>query len=291
MFRGYRVARVFFVLPLVLAGCASARPLVLSGDHPANPAASEAPAPRFTTLQAYRAPEQFASQAQPGAAAQPMPGMDHGSMSHGSGPAGGGSPSSAYDHGQGTGAHDHGAGDQHGGGGQSPDGAVPAPRPSPGSHDDSHGSHDGGQGSHHGGPSTAAGEPGRAQDVSRTVRLEARDIAFDIPTLTVGPGETIRFVVTNVGRIPHEFAIGTREELAAHRKMMAGMPNMVHDDPNVVTLKPGETKELIWRFAARADIEFACNVPGHTEAGMRGDVKLVGMTAESVTAPATSVSR
>jgi uncharacterized cupredoxin-like copper-binding protein len=183
-------------------------------------------------------------------------------------------------------AHGHGAGaagGEHRGGGDS--------------HDDSHSGHDGGHqrgagspGSHQGGPSTAAGEPGRPADVSRTIRLEARDIAFDIPALTVRPGETIRFVVTNVGRIPHEFAIGTREEQAAHRKMMTGMPNIVHDGPNVVTLRPGEAKELIWRFAERADIEFACNIPGHTEAGMRGDVKLVGVTAEGVTAPATSVS-
>lgn len=60
--------------------------------------------------------------------------------------------------------------------------------------------------------------------MSRTIRVEARDIAFDVQTLTVRPGETIRVVVTNVGRIPHEFVIGTREEQAAHRKAMAGTP-------------------------------------------------------------------
>jgi uncharacterized cupredoxin-like copper-binding protein len=116
--------------------------------------------------------------------------------------------------------------------------------------------------------------------------VEARDIAFDIQTLAVNAGETIRFVVTNVGRIPHEFALGTRSEQAEHRKMMAGMPNMVHEEANVVSLQPGETKSLIWRFAESGEVEFACNIPGHVEAGMRGDVQLVGTASAALGTPA-----
>ena len=53
-------------------------------------------------------------------------------------------------------------------------------------------------------------------------------------------------------------------------KQMAGMPGMEHDDPNVVSLPPGETRTLIWRFdrLRTHDIIFACYVPGHYEAGM-----------------------
>lgn len=134
----------------------------------------------------------------------------------------------------------------------------------------------------HGAHPSAAGRPGRAADVTRTVRVEARDIAFDLRSLEVRAGETVRLVVTNVGRIPHEFAIGTREEQAAHRKAMIGKPDVVHDDPNVLSLKPGEAKELIWRFARRADIEFACNIPGHSEAGMRGEVRVVKGPVEAL---------
>ncbi|HEX7125215.1 MAG TPA: cupredoxin family protein [Thermodesulfobacteriota bacterium] len=152
--------------------------------------------------------------------------------------------------------------------------------------------HGGAAGEHpHGAQPTAAGRPGRAADVTRTVRIEARDIAFDVRRLEVRAGETVRFVVTNVGRLPHEFAIGTREELAAHRRAMVGMPNMVHDEPNVLGLRPGETKALIWRFAGRGDIEFACNIPGHTEAGMRGDVEVVGTSVEAAGAATTDPGR
>jgi len=45
---------------------------------------------------------------------------------------------------------------------------------------------------------------------------------------------------------------------------------MTHDDPNVVSLKPGETKTLIWSFKhmTQTKLVFACNVPGHYQAGM-----------------------
>jgi uncharacterized cupredoxin-like copper-binding protein len=62
-----------------------------------------------------------------------------------------------------------------------------------------------------------------------------------------------------------------------HAMMGHGVPGaapvMVHDHPNSVLLKPGERKELIWKFPQDAVLEFACNLPGHYEAGMVGDVQ------------------
>jgi uncharacterized cupredoxin-like copper-binding protein len=47
--------------------------------------------------------------------------------------------------------------------------------------------------------------------------------------------------------------------------------DMGHDDPNSILLNPGESKELVWRFGEQVDgLEFACNVPGHYQAGMVG---------------------
>jgi len=51
-----------------------------------------------------------------------------------------------------------------------------------------------------------------------------------------------------------------------------GMP-MLHDDPNSVLLAPGESKELAWKFTKTMKIEFACNVPGHYESGMKGVIR------------------
>ncbi|CEG59257.1 Copper-binding protein (fragment) (plasmid) [Legionella fallonii LLAP-10] len=52
--------------------------------------------------------------------------------------------------------------------------------------------------------------------------------------------------------------------------MMRAMPNMVHEDGNTITLKPGETKTLTWKFKSTPghEIVFSCNIPGHFEAGM-----------------------
>lgn len=125
----------------------------------------------------------------------------------------------------------------------------------------------------HGAGIAAAGQPGSAAKVSRTIKVRAFDtMRYDKENIQAKPGETIRFVVTNAGKIKHEFAIGTREEQLEHAKMMAAMPDMQHDEGNVVSLEPGETRELIWQFGKAGAVEIACHLPGHYEAGMKSKV-------------------
>ncbi len=95
--------------------------------------------------------------------------------------------------------------------------------------------------------------------------------------IEVRQGETIKFVVTNVGRLRHEFSIGDRASQRAHALMMKKMPNMKHeDDPATVTVEPGQTKTVIWKFDKKpaSPLEFACHEPGHYEAGMKAGVAL-----------------
>ncbi|MGB5121546.1 MAG: copper-binding protein, partial [Vibrio fluvialis] len=35
-----------------------------------------------------------------------------------------------------------------------------------------------------------------------------------------------------------------------------------------VTVQPGKAKQLMWHFQGDNHVEFACNIPGHAEAGM-----------------------
>ena len=114
------------------------------------------------------------------------------------------------------------------------------------------------------------GVPGNPADVKRVVRIEARDTAFNLKSIQVREGETIRFVITNKGELVHEFGIASTKEHKEHRAMMQQMPGMMHDDPNLVTIKPGESKELVWKFGKDTDVEFACDIPGHAEQGMKG---------------------
>ena len=91
----------------------------------------------------------------------------------------------------------------------------------------------------------------------------------------------------------HEFNIGTPDTHKEHRKEMMVMVDqgvleadrinhdrmkmpdgstMKHDDPNSVLLEPGKRQEIIWKFSKLGKFEFACNVPGHYDAGMVGDI-------------------
>lgn len=120
--------------------------------------------------------------------------------------------------------------------------------------------------------SFAFGQPGQEAQVTKTIHVEANDqmrLKFD--SMNIRRGDVVKFVVKNVGQVPHEFAIGDeafrREHMQEMKQPMAGME---HADPNVVSLKPGETKTLIWGFdhLRTRNIMFACYVPGHYEAGM-----------------------
>jgi uncharacterized cupredoxin-like copper-binding protein len=124
----------------------------------------------------------------------------------------------------------------------------------------------------------AFGEPGKSGAVDRTIRVAAADTEFSIEKMHIHAGETIRFIVTNTGELDHDFTIGPADLQAKHRQemmeMMGGGDAMaaMHEEPNAVYLKPGETKELLWRFAKTNELEFACNVPGHYESGMKGSI-------------------
>ena len=145
----------------------------------------------------------------------------------------------------------------------------------------------------------ATGQPAPASAASRTVEVMMYDNYYVPETISVKAGETVRFVVRNAGQLVHEFNLGTPQMHAAHQDEMMMMVEhgvleadkinhhmmnvdmggghvMKHDDPNSVLLEPGQTGEIVWSFPqdANVNLEFACNVPGHYEAGMQGDIQL-----------------
>jgi uncharacterized cupredoxin-like copper-binding protein len=136
------------------------------------------------------------------------------------------------------------------------------------------------------------GAPGDPEKVDRTVEIAMDEMSYTPASVEVAAGETIRFVVSNEGRLVHEFNLGTPDSWAAHEDemqvmMQKGMMSMrrvdhekmqemgmAHDDPNSVLLEPGESAEIVWSFPEDGRIGYACNVPGHLEAGMKGEVEL-----------------
>lgn len=150
-------------------------------------------------------------------------------------------------------------------------------------------------GSHGHGHGGATGEQGDPAEVTTTIEITMFDNYYEPEEITVREGETVRFIVTNKGEFVHEFNIATAEMHAAHspemqmmidhgvlepdrinrdaaKAMQESMGHGMHDEPNSVLLEPGQTAELVWRFSDAGVLEFACNIPGHYDSGMMGEI-------------------
>ncbi len=122
----------------------------------------------------------------------------------------------------------------------------------------------------------AFGEPATPADADRIVEIRATDeLAFEPATVQVRAGEVITFEVTNVGQIPHDFVLGDEHTQQEHAREMEEMgADMAHADPNTMTVEPGESGSITWRFHDVGEVLYACHQPGHYEAGMVGSVEV-----------------
>jgi uncharacterized cupredoxin-like copper-binding protein len=137
------------------------------------------------------------------------------------------------------------------------------------------GTHAGGHDDAHGHGASTIGQAGEASKVGRTINIEMTDAMRFTPDKVVAKrGETIRFVVTNSGKLKHEFNLGTEADLKAHYELMKKFPGMEHDEPNQVSLESGKTGEVIWHFTKAGKVSFACLHVGHYDAGMKGSVSV-----------------
>lgn len=147
----------------------------------------------------------------------------------------------------------------------------------------------------HGSNAQLLGEPGNARNATRTLRIEMTENTYKPKRIDVKAGETIIFEAINKGTLVHEFSFAPPEVAAAHRPEMAmmmehgmitpdrvvsltmTMPNgqkMDHTQPNSVLVEPGKTGRLVWKFTRTGALEISCNIPGHYETGMVGELKV-----------------
>jgi uncharacterized cupredoxin-like copper-binding protein len=119
----------------------------------------------------------------------------------------------------------------------------------------------------------AYGRPGDPAKASRTVAIDMSDAMRFTPALIAArKGETIRFALSNSGKVRHEMVLGSSRELKEHAALMRKFPQMEHTDPNRLSVDPGKTGALVWQFTRAGTFDFACLQPGHFEAGMRGKI-------------------
>ena len=141
------------------------------------------------------------------------------------------------------------------------------------------------------------GSKGKLSDVTRTIEVKMYDNYYEPNVFKIKKGETVKFKVKNLGELVHEFNIanpmmhikhqpemelmveneillGDRIDKDKMQKMAAMDKSMGHSHSNSVLLAPKEEGTLIWKFKNAVNIEIACNVPGHYQAGMIAAVDL-----------------
>lgn len=110
------------------------------------------------------------------------------------------------------------------------------------------------------------GTEGDPSAVDRTITLEAtNDLKFEPSTLEVSAGETIEFQVENVAEVEHEFVLGPANE---HGEGM----DHPDDASSTGAIAPGESGTVVWEFTEAGEVQFACYIAQHNEAGMTGTV-------------------
>jgi plastocyanin len=103
-------------------------------------------------------------------------------------------------------------------------------------------------------------------ETPRVIRVVAGPDAFTPSAITVQRGETVRFEVTTMGHVGHEFMLGPADAVAADQ---AGWPE-------IADIGMMQTRSLTYTFDGPGPYAFACHVPGHYEAGMHGTIAVVG---------------
>ena len=141
------------------------------------------------------------------------------------------------------------------------------------------------------------GSKGNETDVTRVIKVVMYDNYYEPSSFQIKEGETVKFEVENAGMLVHEFNIANKMMHMKHQpemikmaengillafsidkekmKKMAKMDkSMGHSHSNSVLLEPKQKGDIIWKFDNAVNIEVACNVPGHYQAGMIAKVNI-----------------
>ena len=121
------------------------------------------------------------------------------------------------------------------------------------------------------GPTLTEGAPATQ---ARVVEVTLNEFSIS-PVGPIEAGETIEFMVTNEGVVPHEFEI--TDEYAVEQHMAGGHDDhdmdkgddMVMGEESKISIAPGGTEKLVVTFDNPEEQTLAvCLLPGHYEAGM-----------------------
>jgi len=141
------------------------------------------------------------------------------------------------------------------------------------------------------------GSAGNAKDITRIIKVIMYDNRYEPNLFKIKAGETIKFEIENAGDLVHEFNIANKMMHLKHQPEMEKMveneilladsidkkkmeqmskidKTMAHSHNNSILLEPKQKGNIIWKFDNAVNIEIACNVPGHYQAGMIAKVNI-----------------
>lgn len=125
-----------------------------------------------------------------------------------------------------------------------------------------------------------AGHGDESEAATRTVEVAMSEFSFEPAEFEATAGETVEFVVTNLGVVEHEFRLSNAHRIEDH--LASGHADHSesgghHEDGDVILLvEPGGTGSVTVTFGEDTTLftEVACLIPGHYEAGMKAPMKL-----------------
>jgi len=107
------------------------------------------------------------------------------------------------------------------------------------------------------------------EGTARRVDVEMQDSDFSPTTVDVKLGETVSFVFTNTGLLVHDAFIGDKAAQEQHEKeMREAKEGHDHAHEGGITVAPGQTGALRYKFDQPGTFEIGCHQPRHYEAGM-----------------------
>lgn len=104
----------------------------------------------------------------------------------------------------------------------------------------------------------------KADKVIHVILSDDKPIQFK-KDVNIEENDVVQFVVMNIGTKSHEFAIGSKDELSRHHKMMAQMAGMEHDTSSSIIVAPKKARQFTWHFHGDKHVELACNIKGHQQ--------------------------
>jgi len=123
------------------------------------------------------------------------------------------------------------------------------------------------------GSAATVGAAAAGRTVDRSLEIVMREWGYETPNIMVEPGEIIRLVLINAGKLPHEFMLMSGPGMGAvdYRLERADWNLLEHEAGfEVPIILPGDRYEVLIQIRKPGAWMFMCMFPFHMQLGLMG---------------------